>query len=386
LFATPSLTRGSGDAEERSGDQARVCRRRIKSDVALARELRKATVPRTLTQIVRLWRICQFLQANGRATVPKLLSVVEDDCHERTLRRDLNLLSSAGFPIHDEREDGKTWWILDERYRSFPVPLTADELFALECGRELLRPLDSTLVGDSIKRLYGKIQSTLPAKQRELLNGLRRSLLIAPVDHRAVPDPTVADHLRHAIDRGRTIQMRYASTRPHRRRWRRADPYRLYYHDDYLYLIAYCRMNRQVRLFRVDRIQELRVTDQPFERFMYFRIEDFFRGAFGVYRGKPEPVVLVFESGAARWVRERRWHPSQKIDPLKDGKIRMYLDLAVTPDFAQWVRGFGPEVVVERPEYLARQVRDAAWRLLDRYEGVKKKTFKGSMVQGFKRR
>jgi hypothetical protein len=64
----------------------------------------------------------------------------------------------------------------------------------------------------------------------------------------------------------------------------------------------------------------------------------------------------------------------------------MYLDLAVTPDFAQWVRGFGPEVVVERPEYLARQVRDAAWRLLDRYEGVKKKTFKGSMVQGFKRR
>lgn len=333
---------------------------------------RKGDVSRTLTQLVRLWQICQFLQVNGRATMSRLLSVVEHDCHERTLRRDIDTLSRAGFPIHDERENGKTWWILDERYRSFPVPLTADELFALECGRELLQPLENTPVSDSIKRLYNKVHAALPAAQRELLNGFRSALQIAPVGHRAVPDPTVAGHIRQAIDHGRTIEMRYASTRPHRRRWRRADPYRLYYHDDYLYLIAYCHANREVRLFRVDRIQALRVTDRPFERFMYFRIEDFFRGAFGVYRGKPEPVVLMFEPTAARWVRERRWHPSQKIDPLKGGKIRMYFELAVTPDFTQWVRGFGPEVVVEKPEHLARQIRDAAWRLLDRYEGTGK--------------
>jgi predicted DNA-binding transcriptional regulator YafY len=285
---------------------------------------------RKLTQLVRLWRICQFLQANGRATIPKLLSVVEDDCHERTLRRDLDALSRAGFPIHDERVNGKSWWILDENHRAFPVPLTADELFALECGREALRPLENTLVGDSLKRLYGKVHAALPAKQREFLTSLRSAIQIAPLAHRAVPDPATADALRQAIDRGRTIEMRYASTRPHRRRRRKADPYRLYYHDDYLYLIAYCHVNREVRLFRVDRIQALRVTDRPFERFMYFRIEDFFRGAFGVYRGKPEPVVLVFEPGAARWVRERRWHPSQKVDPLKGGRIRMHLELAVT--------------------------------------------------------
>ncbi len=327
---------------------------------------------RTLTQIVRLLQICQYLQANGRATIPKLLSVVEHDCHERTLRRDLDSLSRAGFQIHDERENGKTWWILDERHRAVPVPLTAAELFALECGRELLRPLENTLIGSSIKGLYSKINSALPAKQRELLEGFRGALLIAPVGHRAVPDPAIADHLRQAIDRGRTVDMRYASMRPHRRRWRKADPYRLYYHDDYLYLIAYCHANREVRLFRVDRIQALRVTDRPFERFMYFRIEDFFKGAFGVYRGRSEPVVLVFESGAARWVRERRWHPSQKIDLLKGGKIRIHLEVAVTPDLTQWVRGFGPEVVVEKPEHLARQIRDAAWRLLDRYEGTGK--------------
>lgn len=343
-------------------------------------------MPRTLTQVVRLLQICQFLQANGRATIPKLLSVVEHDCHERTLRRDLDTLSRAGFSIHDERENGKTWWILDERHRAFPIPLMADELFALECGRELLRPLDNTLIGNSIKGLYSKVNSVLSPKQRELLCGFRSALQIAPIDHRAASDPTIVDHLRQAIERGRTVAMRYASARPHRRRRRRADPYRLYYHDDYLYLIAYCHMNREVRTFRVDRIQALEVTDRPFERFMYFRIEDFFHGAFGVYRGKAEPVVLVFEPGAARWVRERRWHPSQKIDPLKGGKIRMHLDLAVTPDFAQWVRGFGPEVVVEKPEHLARQIRDAAWRLLDRYEGTPKKTFKGSKVQVFKRR
>lgn len=325
-------------------------------------------MPRALTQIVRLWRICQYLQANGRATIPKLLSVLDDDCHERTLRRDLNALSRAGFPLRDHREHGKTWWIVDQGHRAFPVPLTADELFALECGRELLRPLDNTLVGASLKRLYGKVNAALPATQRDLLNSLRSALWVAPIDHRAVPDPAVADQLRQAIDRGLTARMRYASKDPQRRRWRRADPYRLYYHDDYLYLIAYCHTHRDVRLFRVDRIQALQITDRPFERFLYFRIEEFFGSAFGVFRGKPESVALIFEPESARWVRERRWHPSQKIDALARGRIRLHLDIAVTPDFTQWVRGFGPDVVVEKPEHLARQIRDAAWKLLDRYE------------------
>ncbi|MEO5657097.1 MAG: WYL domain-containing protein [Nitrospiria bacterium] len=325
---------------------------------------------RALTQIVRLWRICQYLQANGRATIPRLLSVLDHDCHERTLRRDLNTLSNAGFPIRDHRENGKTCWILDESHRAFPVPLTADELFALECGRDLLRPLEHTLIGNSITKLYGKVHAALPAKQRDILAGLRSALLIAPTDHRAVPDPAIADHLHQAIDRGRTIEMRYASTRPSGRRRRRADPYRLYYHDDYLYLIAYCHAHRGERVFRVDRIRELRVTDRTFSPSLYFRFDHFFRGAFGIFRGKPEPVVLVFEPHAARWVCERRWHPSQKIDPLARGRIRIHLELAVTPDFAQWVRGFGPAVIVERPEHLARGIRDAAWKLLGRYERV----------------
>ena len=323
---------------------------------------------RTTIQVMRLFRIYQYLQANGRATLPKLWSVLDHECHERTLRRDLNALSSAGFPIYNDRRNGTNWWTLDEHHRAFPVPLSADELFALECGRELLRPLDGTLVGNSIKRLYGKVHAALPAKQREFLQGLRTALRVAPVEHRAVPDPAIVEQLRAAIDRGRMIEMRYASANPRRRRWRRADPYHLYFHDDYLYLVANCHTNRDVRLFRVDRILALRVTDRPFERLIFFQMEDYFRGAFGVFRGRPEPVVLVFEPEAARWVLERRWHPSQRVERLAGGRMRMHLELAVTPNFMQWVSGFGPAAVVEKPEQLARQIRDAAWKLLDRYE------------------
>ncbi len=323
-----------------------------------------------LDQPIRQWRILQFLLANGRATLRRLADAVELDRHERTLRRDLEALSLAGFPIHTDREDGKTYWVLDPEFRQFAVPITASEVFALACAGDLLRPLDATFLGASIRALLRKLDAALPPRQRPYLAELRRRLSAAPVHSVDYGGRTIIiQKLHDAMDRGRTIEMRYESSTPrYRNRPRRADPYRLHYQDGVLYLFAYCHRRRTVRTFAVDRIRSLEVTERPFQLPLYFDLREYLRDAFGIWRGKAEDVALVFKPEAARWAKERTWHSSQRTIPLRGGRIRMQLQVAVTPELVRWVLGFGPQVLVERPASLARAVREAAWRLLGRYE------------------
>ena len=61
--------------------------------------------------MIRQWEILRAIDAarNG-ITVPKLASA--QDVHQRTIRRDIEALSKAGFPLYDEKSNGTTMWKL----------------------------------------------------------------------------------------------------------------------------------------------------------------------------------------------------------------------------------------------------------------------------------
>jgi predicted DNA-binding transcriptional regulator YafY len=328
-------------------------------------------MPRSDQQI-RQWKILAFLEANGKATLQRLASELDDACHERTLRRDLDALGLAGFPIYDQREDGRTFWVLDPDYRRFPVPLTATELFALQCGAEILKPLDGTFLGDSLHTLLQKTRSALTAEQRRYLGLLQRGFSIEVVARKDYQDHRgLVERIKTAVEQCRTVEIRYVPLRTTRPVARRVNPYLLRYQNETLYLIGYDHLRKTERTFAVDRIRSLSMTDRTFNPPLYFSVQDYFKDAFGVFRGKPEEVELIIEKQAARWVRERRWHDSQKIAPLKGGRIRINFRVAVSPELLTWVLGFGSQVRVIRPESLKKAVQDEAWRLLGKYQGIK---------------
>lgn len=62
----------------------------------------------------------------------------------------------------------------------------------------------------------------------------------------------------------------------------------------------------------------------------------------------------------APFVKERRWHPSQRVVSKGDGTIIMSLEVAVTPELVQWVLGFGAEAEVIEPRGLQEELMSAA--------------------------
>jgi predicted DNA-binding transcriptional regulator YafY len=86
-----------------------------------------------------------------------------------------------------------------------------------------------------------------------------------------------------------------------------------------------------------------------------------------MHHGTPETVSVEFEQQVAAFVEGRKWHPSQTIEPLPDGRIRLTLQVSVDWALKGWVMSFGPLARVTAPASLASEVREDFARAAARY-------------------
>ena len=172
------------------------------------------------------------------------------------------------------------------------------------------------------------------------------------------------DRLMHAISRVRTVQMRYYTASRNKTTRREVDPYRLWYMAGALYLIAYCHTRRDVRLFAIERIRSLTVTNHAYQMPLGFDLEKYMEDALVIMRGKPIEVELLFTKSTAAWVKDRIWHPSQHLIPMKDGRLKMTLQVADTRELLGWILSFGGDVRVLKPDSLRVKVIEEARKIV----------------------
>ena len=133
--------------------------------------------------------------------------------------------------------------------------------------------------------------------------------------------------------------------------------------DGWSYLEAWCRRAEAVRLFRLDRIVELRVLDVPAsipEEAEPVDVDE------GLFRPSPGDVRVALElTPAGRWVADH--YPCESVTELGEGRLRVVLR---TPD-TRWVRRLALRLAgdgrITEPAELAAQVRADAERALARY-------------------
>ena len=67
-------------------------------------------------------------------------------------------------------------------------------------------------------------------------------------------------------------------------------------------------------------------------------------------------VAIRFAPRQARWIRERRWHPTPRLQEQLDGGVVLHLHIAETTEIRRWVLQFGHEAEVLSPESLRKEV------------------------------
>ena len=312
-------------------------------------------------QLARQWIIIQNLQAdwNGK-TVSELADILE--CHTRTIYRDLEALQLAGFPIYNDREAGAARWRLLETARPpIPIAFSLTELMALYFSRDLLQVLEGTVLHEALESLFRKIHATLPPETDGYLTAFQQSVKVGVHPrHRAPARRTALEDINRAISSQSILEIAYYTMSRGRQSVRRVAPYRLWFFNGAFYLIAYCYKRRDIRIFAMERIRSMAPTGESFERPESHDMEDLMAASFGVFTGQPVTIRVRFSRQVAGYIREKIWHPSQRLTADTDGGVIFEAEVAGTQEIKHWILQWGGQAEVLSPERLRTAVRQEA--------------------------
>ncbi len=277
----------------------------------------------------------------------------------KTIRRDIDDLRKLGFSIVERgTPHGRKTLSLDNRV-TVPFKLTYDEAFALLVHRLGNPFVGSTLFGQSASNAYQKIEGSLgPIEKdyiRRMLSRVKRSTVGGDYSNHS----EVIETLTLCIEDSKSAEIVHQSPRQSVPSKYSIHPYGLAEHRGTLYVVGFSERHQEIRTWKIDRMVSARLTSTTFQIPSDFDINQYFEGAFAIYRGTaPTKVTVRFHGSATRYVKEKRMHPSQHIESQDDGSVLAHFELTTLEEIRSWILSFGASAEVIAPELLKRQVSD----------------------------
>jgi predicted DNA-binding transcriptional regulator YafY len=115
----------------------------------------------------------------------------------------------------------------------------------------------------------------------------------------------------------RVVAMPYHSQASAREKDYVVHPYRLVHVQGGLYSMAFVPAYAELRTFAVERIRRAALQEQTFEPITELETDPF-KHSLGAYRGTTSRVQLQFHPRIATYIKERSWHPSQRLKDRAD--------------------------------------------------------------------
>jgi predicted DNA-binding transcriptional regulator YafY len=294
----------------------------------------------------------------GRALAKRL------EVSERTIHRDMESLGAAGVPVVAERGNGGGWSLM-EGYRTQLTGLSESEVQALFVTRPsgLLADLHLDKASDAA---LIKLLTVLPAVHRRNAELARQRIFIDVSGwNRSSEGVPYLPLLQDAVWRERRVRMLYGTDCTVERR---VDPLGLVAKGSVWYLVA--AIDGDVRSYRVSRVQEATITEEPFARPEGFDLATFWQQSAARFKQllPRYAVVIRAETSSLPWIRTmiRFGGIDEVSDDTRNGwsRVAMHFD---APEVAQTVLlGFGERIEVLEPVALREAILQSARATVER--------------------
>ncbi|GAB4231882.1 MAG: hypothetical protein Tsb0034_04420 [Ekhidna sp.] len=314
-----------------------------------------------MNRIDRLNALLIHLQSKSRVT----LSEIEDrfEIGRRTVFRDIRSLIEAGVPIGGDAGDG---YFIVEGYHLPPVVFNKEEASAILMGAKFIeRGADAETVR-SFDMAMEKIKAVLKYSDKEFLENLEKRVAIRPSPvPKEFPDSHLSE-IQIAIATNRLISMTYYSQYSDTTTQREVEPLGMVFYSGRWHLIAFCRLRQDLRDFRTDRIQKVRLLSETIDPTQHPNYLDFLHEA--LLGTDAKEAIIHCSATVARFMGEQKYYmgfAEQK--KLPDGDYEMKF---VTPHyqyFARWLMMYGNEVEIISPSALQGIAAELAKELLEHH-------------------
>jgi proteasome accessory factor C len=306
----------------------------------------------------RIFELNRLLQSSRRPVSRRRIEEALE-CSRATAKRivdDMRLYLNA--PIVYSREHNGYYYDQNEglMYELPGLWFNASELHALLSVQQLLANVQPGLLDGHLGPLQKRIGQLLELQHTGADEIPRRIRLLQAAGRPAGPHfQTIAG----AVARRRQLHLRYYNRGSDSSSERDVSPQGLTHYRDTWYLDAWCHLRQGLRTFALDAVETASELESAAREIGQARLLEHLGAAYGIFSGSASATaVLRFTPERARWVAKERWHEKQQGEFQDDGSYRLAVPYSNPAELIMDILKYGPDVTVEDPPDLRRQVAE----------------------------
>lgn len=282
------------------------------------------------------------------------LCIEDIEHHFECSRRSAERMKALLFDLFPEKveevptsEKKKRWRFVKGAMNAL-ISFTADDFANLEYLKGLSNDENKR---KELDELIAKIKALTPQKNLQSLDtdvsAIMESEGFAVRQYSGVNiEPKILEELRTSMLAFKKIQFNYQ--KKGEIKTITLNPYGLVIADKY-YLVGYNEYVGDLRQYRVDKISNLTILDEYFEKDEKFSLTEYSNNSFSVYQEDPIDIVLEFDKSVANDVLNYHFHPTQKIKQLKNENVQVEFKSGGTYAICQELFKWGCSVKIQKP-------------------------------------
>jgi proteasome accessory factor B len=321
------------------------------------------SLPQARPPLERMLRIHQALQAGEFPNASRLAADLE--VSTKSIHRDLDFMRDR-LELPLVYHAGRRGYHYTQKVTGFPtLQITEGELVALLIAEKAVQQYRGTSFERPLVSAFKKLAASLPETVSINLADWQEVISFR-TSAEPILDLERFDLLAKASAQHRQVRLLYRKPGHRDAEVRIIDPYHLANINGEWFLFGYCHLRHDVRTFVPARILEVTLTGKRFPRPQRFSLAQRLRASFGVITGHGEHEVVVrFSEAVAGYIREKRWHPSQRLRELPEGGLELRLRLSSLTEVQRWILSWGGRARVLAPPALVASIEQEARQILE---------------------
>ena len=291
----------------------------------------------------RLFEIVYILLQKKKTTAKELADRFE--VSTRTIYRDIETLSTANIPIYASKGKDGGIGLLDEYVLNKTI-LSEEEqnqiLFALQ----------------GMKKVKGQDEKDILEKLSILFNKKINDWIKIDFSNWGNIEEEQFDMIKSAILNKQLVQFTYYNSNGEESK-RTVEPLQIWFKDKSWYLVSYCKLKQDYRIFKIARIKEVKMLQEHFERELPKEEEN--------EKHNLKMIELELEINKAMTYRVYDEFESKEITKKQDGNFMIKVKYPENEWVYGYILSFGEHAKVLSPDYAKNIIKDKLQKTLKNY-------------------
>ena len=318
-----------------------------------------------MEQLSRL-SIIHRLLSHSRYPVSKSQLLEALECSESTFKRLLRKINDEfDTSIIYNRELKGYAYDPDSPQLALPyLNFTDNEWFALLTAEKLFTDLHTGSLSKELEGIKHVLQKT---KNRATDLGIANKIEILSAI-KTINHADVFNQITTALWSEVSINVEYQDSQQNITQ-RTLSSQKVFLYKDAWYLLAWCHLRNQIRIFSLNRLVSAQNSNVSFHLLAESQIQMYLKNSYGLMVGSTQhQAILRFDKIVAPWVLDHTWHSDQHIETQDSGELTLSFFFSDHRELVREIMRFQPNVTVISPLFLKEAVEQCVLKAVERIQ------------------